>query len=167
VGGAKAVALLAVLFGARLTRAQDAGFVSVRGVAWDSLRSGPLGGAFIGIAGTTRSATTDARGRFRFDSVAPGTHTFTMQHDVLDSIGFTGRSVRVAVSATNSPPPSGYFTFRVREFCRSVQVCVCQGERLLHAQAFRALRPNDSARLSRRWLDAVQPDGEALRVIIR
>ena len=72
-----------------------------------------------------------------------------------------------AVGAANGLPPSGYFTFRVREFCRSVQVCVCQGERLLHAQAFRALRPNDSARLSRRWLDAVQPDGEALRVIIR
>jgi protocatechuate 3,4-dioxygenase beta subunit len=94
--------LCAVLVSAQLSQAQELAPVTVRGVAWDSLRAAPLSRAFIGIAGTARSATSDARGRFRFDSVVPGTYTFTMQHDVLDSVGFTGRSARVAIDATHN-----------------------------------------------------------------
>jgi len=91
-------ALLAVfvMFAAVLA-AQESEGVQVRGVAWDSLRGQPLAGAFIGIQGSARSTLSDSRGRFRFDSVAPGTHTFTMQHEVLDSIGLSGRSVRAVV----------------------------------------------------------------------
>jgi len=90
---------MAVLLTAPIVRAQDAATVTVRGVAWDSLRGAPLGAAFIGIAGSARATTSDSRGRFRFDSVAPGTYVFTLQHDVLDSIGLTGRSIRTTIGA--------------------------------------------------------------------
>jgi len=81
--------------------AQDTVFVSVRGTAWDSLRNAPLSGAFIAMAGSSRTAVSDARGRFRIDSVSAGAHTFMMQHDMLDSIGFSGRSTRAMLDATH------------------------------------------------------------------
>lgn len=71
--------------------------VTVRGLAYDSLRAAPLAGAFISIAGTTRTATSDARGRFSFEGVAPGSYVFVMHHDVLDSIGFSGRTARAVI----------------------------------------------------------------------
>jgi protocatechuate 3,4-dioxygenase beta subunit len=100
--GPALVALAATALVAGELRAQIPPTVTVRGVAYDSLRGAPLPGAFIALAGSARTAVSDARGRFRFDSVPPGTHTFAMQHDVLDSIGFSGRSARVSVDATNN-----------------------------------------------------------------
>src|SRR5262245_65803897 len=80
----------------RLAASQSA-VVSLRGVAYDSVRNGPLAAALVVIAGTDRSAVTDDRGRFRFDSVAPGMYRLEMQHAVLDTMGLSGisRSVRV------------------------------------------------------------------------
>jgi hypothetical protein len=72
--------------------------VTVRGVAFDSLRGAPLGNAFVSIAGSSKTTTTDNRGRFRFDDVAPGTYTFRLQHAVLDSIGFTGLTSHATVT---------------------------------------------------------------------
>jgi hypothetical protein len=62
-------------------RGQAAG-VSVQGIAFDSLRSAPLEGAFIRMAGAGGARTTmsDARGAFAFDSVSPGAYTFSMLH---------------------------------------------------------------------------------------
>lgn len=86
---------------AETARAQDTVFVTMRGLAYDSLRGIPLAGAFVALEGTRRSAVSDAHGRFQFDSVPAGTHSITMQHDVLDSIGFSSRSARVTVDATH------------------------------------------------------------------
>src|SRR5205823_3647379 len=72
--------------------------VTVRGLAYDSLHIRPLTGAFIVLAGTSRSATSDSAGRFAFDSVTPGPHRFVMQHDVLDSIGMSGAVAQVSVT---------------------------------------------------------------------
>jgi len=72
--------------------------VAVRGVAFDSLRGVPLTDAVVIIVGSARTTTTDARGRFRFDSVAPGTHTFAVQHAALDSVGFSGIAARATVT---------------------------------------------------------------------
>ncbi len=72
----------------------------VVGIAFDSLGRVPLAGAFVTLAGAgrpTRSTTSDERGLFRFDSVAPGTYTIAMQHAVFDSIGISGASARVAI----------------------------------------------------------------------
>jgi len=82
------------------TVAAQAAPVALRGVAYDSLRSAPLADAAITLVGggTPRLATTDSRGRFRFDSVAPGPYTLHMLHAVLDSIGFSGIQTRVAIT---------------------------------------------------------------------
>ena len=98
--GLIAVAVLSA-FAAGAAGAQDTVFVTMRGLAYDSLRGIPLAGAFVALTGTRRSAVSDARGRFHFDSVPAGQHSITMQHDVLDSIGFSGRSARVSVDATH------------------------------------------------------------------
>ena len=70
--------------------------VTVRGIAFDSLRSRPLAGAFVTLD-DGRDATADAEGRFRFDGVTPGAHTFAVQHAALDSVGLSGIASRVVV----------------------------------------------------------------------
>lgn len=89
-------ALAAATFSGPLA-AQDA-TVTVRGYAYDSLRSEPLGGAVISVIGTGKTTISDRRGRFELEGIAPGTYTFTMNHDALDSLGLTGVSARVEVS---------------------------------------------------------------------
>jgi hypothetical protein len=74
------------------------GPVPVRGVVFDSLRGRPLRGAFVTIGGKTQPITTDARGRFRFDSVSPGVYTVSAHHAMFDSIGLTGLAARTTVA---------------------------------------------------------------------
>jgi len=69
----------------------------VRGVVYDSLRGKPLANAFVTIAGKPQASATDSHGRFRFDSVSPGTYTVTAQHPVLDSIGLSGLTTKATV----------------------------------------------------------------------
>ena len=72
--------------------------VTVRGVAFDSVRGMPLAGAVVTMAGDARTVRTDAKGRFEFDSVPPGPHLFSAQHAALDSLGFTGITTRTSVT---------------------------------------------------------------------
>jgi hypothetical protein len=72
--------------------------VTVTGLAFDSLRGAPLANAFITIEGRSRSTTSDAKGRFTFDTLSPGTYTFAMQHAVLDSLGLSGATTRAIVT---------------------------------------------------------------------
>src|SRR6185503_13744829 len=90
--------LAALLSGAMTLTAQTP--VTVRGVAYDSLRAAPLTEAFVTMSGGSRahSATTDTRGRFQFDSVVPGSYTLSMQHPAIDSLGFPGFARRVVLS---------------------------------------------------------------------
>ena len=62
-------------------------FASLTGVVADSIRGGALTGALVTVAGTTRSATTDAQGAFRIDSIVPGTHSIIVTHPLLDTLG--------------------------------------------------------------------------------
>ena len=78
--------------------AQSAPVVLV-GVAYDSLHSRPLVNAFVAINGSDHSTTTDDRGIFRFDSVPSGSHTVTVLHRALDSLGLSGISKTVIVAA--------------------------------------------------------------------
>jgi protocatechuate 3,4-dioxygenase beta subunit len=87
------VALLALAHTAGAQR----GLVLVRGVVFDSLRGRPLRDAFVTISGKS-AITTDARGRFVFDSVLPGAYVITAQHAVLDSIGLSGLTTRATVT---------------------------------------------------------------------
>ena len=60
----------------------------VSGTVWDSLiTGGPLVGAQVWIPGVAGDATTDKRGRFRFDSVPPGAYQLTFSHPLFDSAG--------------------------------------------------------------------------------
>ena len=91
------VLLLAGLGGAgTVAHAQSTG-VTVRGIAYDSVRGAPLPGAFVTL-GDARGTTADARGRFEFTGVAAGVHLFGMQHALLDSMGLAGVSVRATVT---------------------------------------------------------------------
>jgi hypothetical protein len=75
--------------------------VSVRGLVFDSVGGRPLRDAFVMIVGGTQSTTTDARGRFRFDSVPGGAQTFAVQHALLDSLGFSGLTKRTTIGGEN------------------------------------------------------------------
>jgi hypothetical protein len=94
-GRTAGVAIAAGLIAAQSATGQA---VTVRGVAFDSLHGKPLANAFVSMSGDARTTSTDARGRFSFDGVAPGPYTFTMQHVSLDSLGFSGLSTRATVT---------------------------------------------------------------------
>jgi len=111
--------------------------VTVHGIAYDSLHGAPLEGAFITLGGSPRTATSDARGRFSFDVAVPGTYSFTMLHDVLDSVGLSGATTRttfrdgsetvrlsvpsfaalwrVACGESNAPRDSGFVFGTIRD----------------------------------------------------
>ncbi len=71
--------------------------LTVHGIAYDSLHGRPLAGAFIMIVGSSRNATSDARGHFQFDSLPTGVYTFLLEHPVLDSLGLSERAERLGV----------------------------------------------------------------------
>lgn len=61
---------------------------SIAGTVFDSLRTqAPLAGATIVLLETSRYATSDRKGRFRFDSVAPGRYTLAVIFGLLDTLG--------------------------------------------------------------------------------
>ena len=95
---ARLLPLLGALLGLAQLASAQTGPVSVRGIAFDNLRGKPLREARITLVGGNQIATTDDRGRFRFDSVSPGVHTFAMQHAALDSLGFNGYSTRATIT---------------------------------------------------------------------
>lgn len=74
-------------------------FASLTGVVTDSIRGRPLAGALVTVVGTERQATTDANGRFRIDSLAPGTHSIVVTHPLLDTLGLKVRSAPFTLSA--------------------------------------------------------------------
>jgi len=97
------VAIVGALASSQLANAQGRGApsapaVPVRGVAYDGLRGAPLRNALITLVGSNQNTRTDSRGRFHFDSVLPGAHTFAMQHAALDSLGFSGLSTRAMIT---------------------------------------------------------------------
>lgn len=74
-------------------------FGMVRGVVYDSLSGAPLARARVFVGGAGATAETDAGGRFRLDSVLPGTQIIHYEHDSLDAIGLTSLAQRVQVVA--------------------------------------------------------------------
>lgn len=59
------------------------------GTAVDSINGGPLAHATILIDGVALSTESDSAGRFRIDSVAPGTWRLAIFHPLLDTLGLT------------------------------------------------------------------------------
>ncbi len=91
-----AAALSSVPLGRAAGQSAQAAPTVLRGVAYDSVRGRPLSNAFVTLDGG-RSAESDARGRFQFDSVSVGEHVVSVQHATLDSLGFSGLAARVRV----------------------------------------------------------------------
>ena len=84
----RGVAILLMLAGpAAAQDRQPAAFSALDGIVVDSVRGGPLRGAAVRVAGTSRFAFTDSLGRFRVDSVPPGSYNVELYHDMLDTLG--------------------------------------------------------------------------------
>jgi hypothetical protein len=84
--------LTAILFAASAAAAQtppaaSKPFAAIEGVAIDSLHQDVLRGALITVEGTAAGAITDSLGRFRIDSIPPGTRRVEVAHPILDTIG--------------------------------------------------------------------------------
>ncbi len=65
------------------------GKASITGVAIDSLNGDFLVGAEVVIEGARLNLTTDTFGRFRADSLAPGTYQVGIFHPLLDTLGLS------------------------------------------------------------------------------
>jgi len=75
----------------------DAESGTLTGVVRDSLASGPLAGASVGVRGTDLHAVTGPSGTFRFQGLGEGTYEVTYSHPVLDSVGHRAESRTVEV----------------------------------------------------------------------
>lgn len=75
---------------------------SVRGLAFDSLRSSPLKGAEVRLAGRSWRTRSDAQGRFSIEGIPPGVYRVEFSHPHLDSLGVEPgwREVEVAAGRT-------------------------------------------------------------------
>jgi hypothetical protein len=72
---------------------------SIAGTVYDSLSThAPLANATVVLVERNKYATSDARGRFRIDSVPDGHYTLGLMHPVLDSLELTPPLVPVDVS---------------------------------------------------------------------
>ncbi len=77
------------------------GAATVTGIAYDSLRGGMVEGAIIQLTTPgkpSREAFTKKDGRFRFDTVAPGSYALQMLHASLDTLGFLVKSTPFTVA---------------------------------------------------------------------
>lgn len=84
-------AIVPITTKAQSRQAAAASVGRLEGIAYDSIYARPLSGATIQLAfasnvAVTRLATTDERGRFVFDSVAPGQWIVGASHPWLDSL---------------------------------------------------------------------------------
>jgi hypothetical protein len=59
------------------------------GIVVDSINGGALAGATVMVDGTPLLATAGADGRFRIDSIPPGSYRLAVFHPMLDSLGMT------------------------------------------------------------------------------
>jgi hypothetical protein len=148
------IAGCATLIALSTTHAQTT-LVTVHGIAFDSLHSTPLSGAFVAIAGTGRSTISDSLGQFVFDSVAPGDYRFVMQHDVLESIGMSGAITRAIVSdgrdTIRVAVPS--FTTLWRAACPSAVPPVDSGLIFGRVRAAAGMTLPTNTRVTAQWTD--------------
>ena len=84
--------ITAIFFAASAAAAQTPAtaakpFAVIEGFAVDSLHHDVLRGALLTVEGTSASAISDSLGRFRIDSIPPGTHRVEVTHPILDTIG--------------------------------------------------------------------------------
>ncbi|HEY4953808.1 MAG TPA: carboxypeptidase regulatory-like domain-containing protein, partial [Gemmatimonadaceae bacterium] len=69
--------------------AAKAGTAAITGVVVDSLNGRYLRGADVIIEGAKTSLVTDSLGKFRIDSLPPGTYQVGVFHPLLDTLGIS------------------------------------------------------------------------------
>jgi hypothetical protein len=74
-------------------------FGYLQGVATDSVHGEPLSGALVQVEGTTRVGATDSLGRFLVDSIPPGSYRLIVEHPVLDTLGISLVTPKLAFEA--------------------------------------------------------------------
>lgn len=79
---------------------------TVEGTVYDSLLHMRLRNADVWLRGSAEHVQTNADGRFRFDSIAPGRYTLLVSHPGLDSAGLFTLAVPVNITAADSTPLS-------------------------------------------------------------
>ena len=82
--------------------AAKAGTAAIAGVVVDSLNGRYLRGADVIIEGANRSLVTDSLGKFRIDSLPPGTYQVGVFHPLLDTLGISLASQPFHVGADSS-----------------------------------------------------------------
>lgn len=76
------------------------GYATLRGYVADSVHGGALAGATVDLLPNGRTAMTNDRGEFRFDSIAPGTgYAIRVAHPMLDTIGIALTTPPFALAA--------------------------------------------------------------------
>jgi hypothetical protein len=78
------------------------GTATIAGIVLDSLNGTFLRGADVIIEGAKRSLRTDSLGKFRIDSLAPGTYQVGVFHPLLDTLGISLASRPFHVGADSS-----------------------------------------------------------------
>ena len=135
--------------------------VTVNGFAYDSLTQQPLVNAIITVTaasiGAGRSAFSDAKGRWRIDSVGEGTVTLAMQHAAFDSIGMSGVTSRAIASANSVRVVLAVPSFATlwRAVCGDVQAP--RDSALVYGSVRDAstLKPEASIAVEASWIDLV------------
>ena len=134
-------------------RAQT-GTTTVHGVVFDSLHDAPLERATVMLSGTNRMAVTDGRGRFTFDSVSPGTHTYIAYHAAIDSLGLGALSATASANETADVRlaiPS--FATLWRAACGAVRAASDSGFVYGRVYDAAAQRPLQAAQVTVSWTD--------------
>jgi hypothetical protein len=159
-----AIALIAVA--APMLRAQNAapptpppaktGKGQILGVVVDSLNRRYLSGADVVIEGGRTAVETDSLGRFKIDSLPPGTYQVAVFHPLLDTLGITLLSQQFRVGADSSsivvfavPPAAGL----IRRSC-SVQSGPLGASAVIgHITDPETLQPVAQAEVSLAWFE--------------
>lgn len=94
-----AITLIPAVLMSQGVSGSDTPFAVISGTAVDSLRGGYLRGAIVQVTGTSRSAVTDSAGRFRIDSIPPGSHQLEMIHPLLDTLGMSLKTPAMPMKA--------------------------------------------------------------------
>ncbi len=117
-------ATLATLMILTLRASHLAAQSSIAGTVFDSLRTeAPLAGATVVLLETSRYATSDRQGRFRFDSVAPGRYTLGVIFGLLDTLGVQLPARAVEVTSRQARVDL------VVPSARSLHAALCPGSR--------------------------------------
>ena len=97
------LAVIAAGAAPRTAAGQQGGFAAITGSVTDSIHGGiALEGATVKIGDTNRQGTTDANGRFQIDSIPPGSHSLSMFHPLLDTLGIQITTRAVPFTAGNT-----------------------------------------------------------------